>query len=81
MLKTPASLTGDLSARKQNTAAVRERKKRFDAAHAKGMKALKRGDMQALDEAVKDESRIIQEHVAATKNLIPNKAKNAKKKR
>jgi hypothetical protein len=81
MLKTPPTSAGALSARKQEIAAVRQRKKRFDAAHAKGMKALSRGDMQALDEAVKAESRIIQEHVSATKNPTLNKAKGAKKKR
>jgi hypothetical protein len=41
---------------------TRERKKRFDAAHAKGMKALHDGDYNALDEAIREEREIVKEN-------------------
>ena len=43
----------DLAARRQ---AARAAKQEFDAAHAKGMRGLRSGDMQALDKAIKDEA-------------------------
>ena len=43
----------DLAARRQ---AARAAKQKFDAAHAKGMRGLRSGDMQALDRAIKDEA-------------------------
>jgi hypothetical protein len=46
---------------KQSVRRVHEQKARFDAAHAKGMKGLRDGDYQALDEAIREERDIIAE--------------------
>ena len=43
----------DLAARRQAASAA---KHAFDAAHAKGMRGLRSGDMRALDRAIKDEA-------------------------
>ena len=48
----------DLTARRQ---AVSAAKRRFDAAHAKGMRGLRSGDTQAFDKAIKDEAIAIKE--------------------
>lgn len=74
-LKTPPRPAGHPATRKQDT---RERKKRFDAAHVKGMAAIRRHDFKEVDEAIKEERAIIKEQAA----LLPSiqKAKKAKKK-
>ena len=51
---TPDPAAGvDLTARRQ---AARAAKREFDAAHAKGMRGLRSGDMQAIDNAIKEEA-------------------------
>jgi hypothetical protein len=43
---------------------IRELKHQFDAQHRKGMQAVRSGDYPALDEVVKAERAIVDEHAA-----------------
>lgn len=74
LLRTRPLPPGARSTRDEKT---RERKKRFDAAHEKGMDALRRGDYEALDEAVKEERQIITEQRVVIRAFSPRK-KNPK---
>ena len=49
---------------KQTRTRIRELKAKFDAAHKKGMKGLSAGDYAALDNAVREESEILEEQSA-----------------
>ena len=77
-IKTYADITTRPSSR--TFEGTRERKKRFDAAHKKGMAALKRHDFAKVEEAVKEERAIIKEQAALLPS-IPKPKKKAKKKR
>jgi len=54
----------DAIARRQ---AARAAKHEFDAAHAKGMRALRSGDIQAVDLAIKQEARAIKKLATASR--------------
>ena len=57
----------------------KQRKKRYDAAHAKGMTALHMRDYEALEEAILEERKIIQEQASALKAVsTPKPARRSK---
>jgi hypothetical protein len=70
-----AKLRSIRRAHERTRRALQQRKRRFDAAHAAGMKALETGNMKALDAAVKEETRLIREQTSSTRSLRPNTAK------
>ena len=55
---------GDPVTPKNVRAVASERKKQFDAAHKKGMAALKRHDFRVVGEVIEEERRIIEEQAA-----------------
>ena len=63
---------------RRRTQQARSAKRQFDKAHAEGMKALERGDYDALGKAVDDERRAVEEFVSAT---TPGKRRAAAPKR
>ena len=63
------------ASRKKN----RQRKARFDAAHAKGMKALAKHDYKVLDKAIREERDIVGEITEAMKDKKAAAPKRKKK--